>query len=148
MSANARVFDRLSSLADATRSRLLLLLDRHELTVSELCAILQLPQSTVSRHLKVLGDEGWVASRAEGTSRLYRMARDLDPAALALWRVVRDEAAGAVASEEDTARLRSVLAERRSRSREFFSSAAGSWDATRTELFGERPDLLALAGLM
>ncbi len=148
MSANPTVFDRLSSLADATRSRLLLLLDGRELTVSELCAVLQLPQSTVSRHLKVLGDEGWVASRAEGTSRLYRMARELDPAAVALWRVVRDEAAGAVTSEEDAARVRSVLAERRSRSREFFSAAAGSWDATRAELFGERPDLLALAALL
>ncbi len=148
MSANATVFDRLNALADATRSRLLLLLDGHELTVSELCAVLQLPQSTVSRHLKVLGDEGWLASRAEGTSRLYRMARDLDTGAVALWQVVRAEAAGAVASEDDLARLRSVLAERRSRSREFFSTAAGSWDATKAELFGERPDLLALAGVM
>ncbi|MDP9349671.1 MAG: metalloregulator ArsR/SmtB family transcription factor, partial [Gemmatimonadota bacterium] len=74
------IFDRMSALADTTRSRLLLVLEPHELTVSELCAVLQLPQSTVSRHLKVLGDEGWVASRAEGTSRRYRMAPDqLDP---------------------------------------------------------------------
>src|SRR3954463_12331485 len=53
------IFDRLSALADPTRSRLLLLLDRHELTVGELCSALQLPQSTVSRHLKTLSDEGW-----------------------------------------------------------------------------------------
>ena len=44
----------MAALADATRVRLLRLLERHELTVSELCAVLQLPQSTVSRHLKVL----------------------------------------------------------------------------------------------
>ena len=31
----------------------------HELGVVELCDVLQLPQSTVSRHLKVLGDQGW-----------------------------------------------------------------------------------------
>ena len=68
MSAPA-IFDRMSALADATRSRLLLLLERHELTVGELCQVLQLPQSTVSRHLKLLGDEGWVSARAEGTSR-------------------------------------------------------------------------------
>ena len=49
------------SLADTTRSRILLLLDRHELTVSELCGIMQLPQSTVSRHLKALADSGWIA---------------------------------------------------------------------------------------
>ena len=76
----ADVFDRLSSLADPTRSRLLFVLDRHELTVGELCSALQLPQSTVSRHLKQLGDFGWVSSRAEGTSRLYRMVASLDTA--------------------------------------------------------------------
>ena len=52
------VLDRLSALADPTRSRILLLLDRHELTVGELCTILQMPQSTVSRHLKLLSDDG------------------------------------------------------------------------------------------
>src|SRR5712691_8517083 len=76
---NARapaILDHLASLADTTRSRILLLLDRRELTVSELCGILQLPQSTVSRHLKALADSGWIAARAEGTSHLYTMTRD------------------------------------------------------------------------
>ncbi len=153
MNLPATVFDRLNALADATRSRLLLVLERHELTVGELCAVLQLPQSTISRHLKVLGDEGWVVSRADGTSRRYRMAADLDEGARALWRAVRGQAAAAVAAEEDAARVRSVLAERgatggRSRSREFFSTAAGHWDALRAELYGERPDLAALPALL
>src|SRR6266571_2620302 len=63
---NARapaIYDHLASLADTTRSRLLLLLDRNELTVSELCGITQLPQSTVSRHLKALVDGGWTTSQ-------------------------------------------------------------------------------------
>src|SRR5919199_1415185 len=86
------ILDHLASLADTTRSRILLLLDRHELTVSELCAITQLPQSTVSRHLKALGDSGWVSSRAEGASNLYSMVRDdLDPAARRLWLLVREQ---------------------------------------------------------
>ena len=69
MSAPA-ILDDLSALADMTRDRLLLLVESHELTVSELCSVLQLPQSTVSRHLKALVDSGWLTSRAEGTSRL------------------------------------------------------------------------------
>src|SRR5262245_33227044 len=67
------ILDHLQSLADTTRSRILLLLERHELTVTELCGILQLPQSTVSRHLKALSDSEWVTARAEGTSHLYTM---------------------------------------------------------------------------
>ena len=44
--------------------------------MSELCAVLQLPQSTVSRHLKTLADAGWVTSRRDGTSRYYSLALD------------------------------------------------------------------------
>ena len=72
----AAIFDDLTALADATRSRMLLVLERHELTVSELCAVLQLPQSTVSRHLKTLLDAEWVSSRRDGTSRYYTLALD------------------------------------------------------------------------
>src|SRR5204862_7828983 len=87
------IHDHLASLADTTRSRLLLLLDRHELTVSELCGILQLPQSTVSRHLKALADGGWVSARADGTSHLYTMTRqELDAPARRLWALGRDHA--------------------------------------------------------
>ena len=145
----ATVFDRMTALADSLRSRTLLLLDRHELTVSELCTILQLPQSTTSRHLKILGDEGWVVSRAEGTSRRYSMASSrLDAQAKALWALVRDQIADTAAARQDAARLESVLAERRSASRAFFSTAAGSWDRMREEMFGERTDILALLALL
>ncbi len=65
------IFDRMTVLGDPVRCRLLLLLEHQELTVSELCGVLQLPQSTVSRHLKLLTDDGWIAVRRDGTSRRY-----------------------------------------------------------------------------
>lgn len=142
------VLERLDALADETRSRVLLLLDRHELAVGELCSVLQLPQSTVSRHLKVLGDGGWLAARTDGPSRRYTMAPDLEPEARRLWQVVRAQLADGPAATQDAERLRSVLAERRTRSQEFFSAAAAQWDALRGELFGQRADLLALPGLL
>ena len=90
MNATAAIFDDLTALSDATRSRMLLILERHELTVVDLCGVLQLPQSTVSRHLKVLADDGWVTARPDGTSRLYRMTLEvLDPAARRLWALLR-----------------------------------------------------------
>jgi len=122
--APSSVFERLTALADPTRSRLVALLERHELTVSELCAILQLPQSTVSRHLKVLVDDSWVTSRAEGTSRLYRIEARLDDGAQKLWAIVREELDRTSAVAQDARRLESVIAQRRTRSRAFFSSAA------------------------
>jgi ArsR family transcriptional regulator len=148
---NARgpaIHDHLASLADTTRSRILQLLDRHELTVSELCGIMQLPQSTVSRHLKALADSGWIASRTEGTSNLYTMTRDdLHPAARRLWLLVREQVGPSPAAAQDQRRLQAALAERRTKSQEFFSSSAGQWDRLRDELFGARFHLAALAAL-
>src|SRR6185312_10613848 len=132
------ILDHLSALSDPTRSRILLLLDRHELTVSELCGIMQLPQSTVSRHLKALADSGWIAARAEGTSRLYTMTRGLEPAARRLWLLVREQVGASTAAAQDQRRLQAVLAERRTASQEFFSSSAGHWDRVRDEIFGDR----------
>lgn len=140
------VLDRLSALADLTRSRLLLVLERDALTVNELCQVLRLPQSTVSRHLRVLADEGWVTSRAEGPSNRYRAA--LDPAARQLWHLVGGEVAEAPAARQDATRLRSVLAQRSTKSREFFATSAGQWDRLRTELFGPRAELAALPALL
>jgi ArsR family transcriptional regulator len=125
----------------------LLIIERHELTVGELCAVLQLPQSTVSRHLRILADDGWVTSRAEGTSRQYRMIQ-LDPAARRLWEVVREEIERGSQAGHDAARLRGVLAERRLQSREFFAGSAAEWDRVRDELFGTRAELGALPALL
>src|SRR2546430_6315940 len=140
------IVDHLQSLADTTRNRLLLLLDRRELTVSELCTITQLPQSTVSRHLKALADAGWITARAEGTSNLYTMTRDeMDASARRLWLLVREQVGPTRAAAQDQRRLQTVLAERRTKSQEFFSSSAGQWDRMRDDLFGDRFHLAALA---
>src|SRR5215510_4546492 len=141
------ILDHLSALADTTRSRILLLLERHELAVSEICGVMQLPQSTVSRHLKALADSGWVASRGEGTSNVYTMPRDLDTPARRLWLLVREQVGTSPAAIQDQRRLQTALAERRTKSQEFFSSSAGQWDRLRDELFGDRFHLSALAAL-
>jgi ubiquinone/menaquinone biosynthesis C-methylase UbiE/DNA-binding transcriptional ArsR family regulator len=141
------ILDHLASLSDTTRSRILLLLDRHELTVSELCGILQLPQSTVSRHLKALADGGWIASRAEGTSNLYAMTHDLDGSARRLWLLVREQVGPTAAAQQDQRRLQAALADRRTKSQEFFASSAGQWDRLREDLFGDRFHLAAMASL-
>ena len=144
----ATVFQRLSSLSDETRGRLLYVLEERELTVSELVAILQLPQSTVSRHLRILADEGWATGRAEGTKRYYRRTNRLEPEARQLWEVVKASLSGSAEVEQDRERAREVVARRRTRSQEFFRTAAGKWDALRAELFGARPELPALLALL
>jgi SAM-dependent methyltransferase len=149
MSQTVPILGHMAAVSDPVRCRALLIVEQHELTVSEMCAVLQMPQSSVSRHLKTLGDDGWVASRRDGTSRYYSLAvDDLDLPARQLWALVRDQYASTTAAEEDRRRLGGVLARRRATSRAFFAGAAGEWDHLREGLFGESFHLWAVLGLV
>ena len=76
------------------------------------------------------------------------MTRDeLDAAARRLWLLVREQVGPTPAATQDHRRLQAALAERRTKSQEFFSSSAGQWDRLRDELFGDRVHLGALAAL-
>lgn len=136
--------DWLQTLADSTRVRLLHLLTHEELAVSEMCSVVQLPQSTVSRHLKVLAADDWVCNRKEGTNNLYRAeVSGWGQARTELWNWVREQADSHTVHQDDL-RLSQILAQR-SRSEAFFSSSAEHWDRLRAELFGQRLDAFVLA---
>jgi ArsR family transcriptional regulator len=143
------ILRRMVTVADAVRCRILRILARHELTVSELCSVLQLPQSTVSRHLKLLADDGWIASRRDGTSRFYSMAAaELPPDSRSLWTILQAQIEDTPAARQDDRRVDAALAGRRAKAREFFASSADQWDRLRTELYGDRFHLQGLLGLL
>jgi ArsR family transcriptional regulator len=139
--------DSLSALSDPVRCRMLRLLDDHELTVSELCAILQLPQSTVSRHLRILSDGGWASSRRDGTSRYYSLVRG-DAGLAQVWQLTRAEleVRRAVELSQDARRVAAVMARRRETSVQFFAGASDEWDRLRAEMFGRDFGPMALLG--
>src|SRR4051794_3969326 len=143
------IFDDLTALGDETRSRMLLVLERHELTVSELCSVLQLPQSTVSRHLKTLSDTNWVTSRRDGTSRYYTVTlEERDGSTRRLWSLLRDQVATSSRADQDGRRIKGVLGRRQTKSEAFFASAAGQWDLLRQEMFGRASALQVLPALL
>ncbi len=68
------------SLAEEPRLRILaLLLEEPELCVCDLMAALQMPQSTVSRHLAHLKNAGWLHDRREAVWSYYALAQPLGP---------------------------------------------------------------------
>ncbi len=139
----------MASLGDLARLRVLNACEQNELSVAELCAVLQVPQSTASRHLKVLADTAWLESRRESTSRLYRVDRESLPApARKLWKLIREQCHADAVLRDDDARLDRVVRERQTQSQAFFSSSAGQWDRLRQELFGAQIDTLAFAALL
>jgi ubiquinone/menaquinone biosynthesis C-methylase UbiE/DNA-binding HxlR family transcriptional regulator len=142
------ILDLVSALGDETRTRILVLLERGEFNVSELCRALQLPQPTVSRHLRTLAEDGWVTSRSEGRKRHYRFSEALGERHRQLWALVRGDLRGLPVYAEDAERAQGVLADRRRRSAEFFAASADRWDELRQGLFGSRAEFLPLLGLL
>jgi len=139
----------MTGLADATRLRLLRLVERYELGVSDLCEVLQLPQSTVSRHLKLLGDEGWTVSRRRGTTNLYRMVLDeLEPVQRQMWLLAREQTNGWAALAQDKLRVLERLKQRAQASQTFFTGAADQWDKLREEMYGPSLGTDALLALL
>lgn len=144
----SELFQRLSALSEPTRARLLRALAREELGVGELARALQIPQSTISRHLKQLHEGGWLEKRTEGTASFFRLAEPLPEGAAALWSVVAAELDGSGLYAEDLARVESVLAQRELDSRAFFGRHAAHWAQLRRELFGQDTALPALLSLL
>ena len=126
-------------LADSTRLRLLMLIDREELSVAELSAITQLAQPRVSTHLAKLKDAGLVSDRREGVFVYYRMAGNITDRGLAdLWELLRTSAADPLI-QRDNDRVTQALNARRGSSN-WADSVAGdmerhyspgrTWEAT------------------
>lgn len=120
-----------------TRLRLLRLLEAEELGVGELASILQLPQSTVSRHLKTLLENNWIIRRSEGTASMYRLVvESLNAESRELWELARRQLGSPPQVRQDDHRLKQILARRATDTIAYFGRVGGEWDAVRSELFG------------
>lgn len=99
-------------LSDSTRLRLLMLVDREELSVAELAAITQLAQPRVSTHLAKLKEAGLVSDRREGVFVYYRMAGTIADQGLdRLWNLLRVNTSDPLI-EQDIERIPQVLNDR------------------------------------
>jgi DNA-binding transcriptional ArsR family regulator len=97
-------------LGDEARLRLLRVLAKERLNVTELTGVLGLAQSGVSRHLGLLKDAGLVAEERDGGFSYYRLASALQDGDLARALAVQfDQAADDGAVRADEARLQEVL---------------------------------------
>lgn len=102
----AEVAERLQQLAHPIRLRLLLLLRQAgELCVGDLCAVLRLPQSTVSRHLALLREGEMVAVRQVGLWVFYRPPDSPDPLMPNLGDWLQQNLSGLPQAREDLRRL-------------------------------------------
>ncbi len=141
----------LRALADASRQRILSILMRSELNVSELVEILGLPQSTISRHLKVLREAGLVHDRHLGPATLYAAAQsaaDPRPDGEDIQPVLLNWLQKQPVSPKLEARLERVLARRSGDAAGFFNRMGRRWDELRRAAFGDAFSLEAMTSLL
>jgi len=120
----------LRAAGEQTRLRLLALLSRNELTVSELTWILGQSQPRVSRHLKLLSDAHLVERIQEGAWAFYRLA-DRGPGTeilAALVALLPDDDADL---NRDRQRLEAVKRDRAQAASAYFRDIARNWDRIR-----------------
>src|SRR5580700_10416670 len=115
------VLKSLRLLADPNRLRLLLLLEREELSVAELQEILATGQSRISTHLAQLKQAGLVEDRKQGKNSLYRL-KDRQ-----LVDLLHAAAAELTEAAEDARALQLVLEKRRDKVRGYFDELAGKF---------------------
>jgi ubiquinone/menaquinone biosynthesis C-methylase UbiE/DNA-binding HxlR family transcriptional regulator len=124
------ILKNLKLLSDPSRLRILLLVEREELSVAELQEILSMGQSRISTHLSQLKQAGLVEDRRNGKSILYRLKtfRGSDSKTfervLSLLKEAGDELPQA---EHDSQALKLVLRQRQDKMRAYFDELAGKF---------------------
>src|SRR6185369_13421867 len=140
------MLDLFKALADPCRLRLVAVLLRGEFTVQELTRIMDMGQSRISRHLKILTEAGVLSVKRQGTWSYYR-AGEQNAFFGAIRSAFERELEQLPQRHQDLAALAAVLEERRQRSLEFFDRHARQWDTLARTLLPSpdyRERLLAL----
>jgi ubiquinone/menaquinone biosynthesis C-methylase UbiE len=118
----------LRALSDATRLRILALLEKQELSVQELQEITRLGQSRISTHLGLLQESGLLQSRREGKRIFYRLNREREGAAGEFASLAIRGARELPEHAADNVNLKRILKRRREQAQVYFNQVAGRFD--------------------
>ena len=123
------------ALADITRLRLVNILLHYELSVNEIVSILEMGQSRVSRHLKILTDVGFLECRRDGVWAFYFIIKT-GPG-----RELIDSIKYLLDQEpllrEDILHAEHIVQDRKLETVRFFNEIASKWDLLKKEILGD-----------
>jgi len=122
------------ALSDVTRLRIISILKCYELSVNELVYILNMGQSRISRHLKILTDAGLLDFRREGLWVFYKLI-NTGKASSFLQAVLPFMEVNDV-FKADIANAEKIIEERSKKTKYFFNSIAKNWDELNREILG------------
>ncbi len=130
-----KIIKQFKALSDPTRLRLLNILDHFELNVNEIVSVVDMIQSGVSRHLKILLEADLLVFRKEGSYIYYSSSKQdqcRDLISLACQRVESNSS-----FLEDLNRAEQCISLRKSRAKRFFRHVAPQWDRLKKEVLGD-----------
>lgn len=122
------VLKSLRALSDATRLRIIALLEKDELSVHELQEITRMGQSRISTHLGLLQDSGLVQSRRDGKRTFYRLNEEAETSAADFLKLAFQGAYELPEHAGDRINLKRVLKRRQERAQVYFNQVAGRFD--------------------
>ncbi len=125
----------LKALADETRLRLITILSRYELSVNEIVNLLDMGQSRISRHLKILVDAKLLESRRDGLWVYYSATPSGD--GKKFLDSILPFALDMPTTRPDFDMASHILEERARKTRQFFNAIAEDWDALNREILGD-----------
>lgn len=136
-----KILHQTKALADETRLRLLGILSHHELNVGEIVQALDMGQSRISRHLKILMDAGFVVCKRNGLWAFYSTVKHAS--SQALLEAVLQGLESVPEHEQDLQKAALVLQDRRQSTISFFDELAADWAKMSRDILGDL-DLNAL----
>jgi ubiquinone/menaquinone biosynthesis C-methylase UbiE len=122
------VLKSLRALSDATRLRIIVLLEKDELSVNELQEITRLVQSRISTHLGLLQESGLVQSRRDGKRIYYRLNSEAEGHSADSLKLAIHGARELEEYEGDQINLKRILKRRQERAQVYFNQVAGRFD--------------------
>ncbi len=122
------------AMSDETRLRLLCILLKYELSVNELVNILEMGQSRVSRHLKILTEAGLLSARRDGLWVFYTAIKE--GAGADFIRATAPFLMNEASLQADISMAAQIIEERTVKTRQFFNIIAEHWDTLSREILG------------
>lgn len=123
------------ALADETRLRIFCLLLHHEFNVNEMVQAMDMGQSRISRHLKILSESGQISSRRDGSFVYYHGVINEDNKQLIDF--IQQHIDVDAEIQKDLDRAETIFLERKNQTARFFSRVAGYWEQLRESIFGD-----------
>ncbi len=121
----------LKALADETRLRITLILWHYELSVNELVGLLNMGQSRISRHLKILTDAKILQTRRDGLWAFYKVCNENDKLLLGY---IAKNILSDIQTDLDMASK--IVEERAIKTKQFFNAIADDWDELNKKVLG------------